>query len=118
MLLLFRNWLSGGTDKNGGIKQDPVLGGRAKGMLDDEQDLIASGLQQTSMRSHDFSKISHLIDAPQHRTSNATLPRAADPSVDPHARVYLSYVPPVAKVITAPPPGQRRFVHGQPSGAP
>jgi len=41
VLLLFRNWLSGGTDKNGGIKQDPVLGGQAKGMLDDGQDLIA-----------------------------------------------------------------------------
>jgi hypothetical protein len=44
VLLLFRNWLSGGTEKNSDIKQDPVLGGRAKGMLDDEQDLVASGL--------------------------------------------------------------------------
>ena len=41
MLSLFRNWLSGGTDKNNGVKQDPVLGGRAEDMLDDERDFIA-----------------------------------------------------------------------------
>ena len=37
----FRIWFDGGKQKNGGLKPDPVLGGQAKHVLDDEQDLAA-----------------------------------------------------------------------------
>ena len=41
MLSAFRNWFTGGIQKVDGQKIDPVLGGRAKGMLDDTRDLAA-----------------------------------------------------------------------------
>jgi len=37
----FRIWFDGGKQENGGRKPDPVLGGQAKHVLDNEQDLAA-----------------------------------------------------------------------------
>jgi len=41
VLSAFHSWFTGGIRKEDGQKIDPVLGGRAKDMLDDQHDLAA-----------------------------------------------------------------------------
>ncbi len=41
VLSAFRNWFTGGIQKGTGAKIDPVIGGRAKDMLDDAHDLVS-----------------------------------------------------------------------------